>query len=112
MKTEVKYTPNGGSWAAILAAGIGCATIGVLTDLTEGSKSFSAALTFTKPVGDLSGKTTLGIACWLTAWGVLHLSWRRRDLSAPGRIAALTIALVLAAMLAAFPPFFELFSGG
>ena len=112
METEAKSTPNGGAWAALLAAGIGCAAIGVFTDLAEGSKSIGAMLTFSKPVGNLSGKTTLGLVVWLIAWGLLHLRWRHRDLGSPGRIAALAIALAILAMIAVFPPFFELFSGG
>lgn len=110
MENQAGDTPDGGSWAAVLAAGIGCAAIGVLTDLSEASKSFSSALSFYRPVGDLSGKTTLGILCWLLAWGFLHLRWRRRDLAAPGRVAALSIVLILVALIAVFPPFFELFS--
>jgi len=112
METQSETTPNGGSWAAVLAAGIGCAAIGLFTDLAEGSKFFSAALTLSKPVGNLSGKTTFGIACWLISWGVLHLRWSRRDLASPGKVEALTAALLLLAMIAVFPPFFELFSGG
>lgn len=111
MEIQSKGTPNGGCWAAVLAAGIGCAAVGLFTDLAEGSKFFSAALTLSKPVGNLSGKSTFGIVCWLIAWGILHLLWRRRNLASPGRIAALTLALLLIAMIAVFPPFFGLFSG-
>ncbi len=110
METQASNTPDGGSWAAVLAASIGCAAVGIFTDLAEGSKAFSAALSFSKAVGDLSGKTTLGIACWLVAWGILHLRWRRRDLAAPGRVATLAIVLMLIALITVFPPFFGLFS--
>ena len=57
MADQPGHIPNGGAWAAILAAGVGCASIGLLIDLVEASKSFSAALTLSKAVGDLSGKT-------------------------------------------------------
>jgi hypothetical protein len=110
METQSENTPNGGCWAAVLAAGIGCAAIGLFTDLAEGSKSISAALTLSKPVGNLSGKTTFGIACWLLVWGILHLRWRRRDLASPGKVATLTAIFILLAMIAVFPPFFGLFS--
>jgi fluoride ion exporter CrcB/FEX len=103
-------TPDGGSWAAVLAAGIGCAAIGILTDLSEASKLISSALSISKQVGDLSGKTTLSIVCWLIAWALLHFRWRRRDLATPGRVAALTIVLVLVSLIGVFPPFFKLFS--
>ena len=111
MADQPGHIPNGGAWAAILAAAVGCASIGLLIDLAEASKSFSAALTLSKAVGDLSGKTTFGIACWLGAWTVLHRLWRRRDFAVPGRIAAVTLVLLAIAMLAVFPPFFGLFSG-
>jgi hypothetical protein len=110
METPSENPPNGGAWAAVLAAGIGCAAIGLLVDLAEGSKSFSAALTLSKAVGDLSGKTTLGIVCWLIAWVLLHWRWRRREIASPGRVAVITGVLVLVAMIAVFPPFFGLFS--
>ena len=103
-------SPDGASWAAVLAAGIGCAAIGLCTDLAEGSKRFSAAFTLSKAVGDISGKTACGIACWLIAWGILHLRWRGRNLANPGWVAAFAAALVLIAIIAVFPPFFGLFS--
>ena len=112
METSGQNLPNGGSWAAVLAAGIGCAAVGLFTDLAEGSKTVAVALTFSKPVGDLSGKTTLGIACWLIAWGLLHRSWRNRHFASPRRVAVLTAVLVFVALIAVFPPFFDLFSGG
>jgi hypothetical protein len=111
MADQPVHMPNGGAWAAILAACIGCAAIGLMVDLAEASKSISATLTLSKAVGDLSGKTTFGIACWLAAWAVLHLLWRRRAFAAPGRIAAVALVLVAIALMAVFPPFFGLFSG-
>jgi hypothetical protein len=112
MEKQSGHIHDGGAWAAILAGGIGCASIGILVDLAEASKTFSAKLALSSSVGDLSGKTTYGIACWLAAWAILHLLWRRRDLAAPGRIAAVTVVLLIIAMIAAFPPFFGLFSNG
>ena len=107
MEAQSADTPNGGAWAAVLGSGIGCATIGLLTDFAEASKSFSARLSLVKPVGDLSGKTTFGVAVWLIAWALLHWRWRKRDVAAPGRVAALTVALVLIALIAVFPPFMD-----
>jgi len=106
-ENQARNTPDGGSWAAVLAAAIGCAAIGVLTDLSEASKSISSALSFSKQVGDLSGKTSLGIFCWLIAWAFLHFRWRRRDLVAPARVAALSIVLIFVSLIAVFPPFFK-----
>jgi hypothetical protein len=112
MEEQSGHIPNVGAWAAVLAAGVGCASIGLLIDLAEASKTFSAGLTLSKSVGDLSGKTTYGIICWLAAWAILHRLWRRRGFAAPGRVAAITVVLLVIAMTAAFPPFFGLFSSG
>jgi hypothetical protein len=103
-------TPTGAAWAAILAAGIGCLTIGLLADLTEAYKPASRALNFYNPTGDLSGKTTLAIIVWLAAWGVLHAQWKNKRIQSPGRILLVTLVLIGLAIVAVFPPFFELFA--
>ena len=36
------------------------------------------------PAGGVSGRTTLAVAVWLIAWGILHGTWRRRTLEARG----------------------------
>ena len=101
---------NGQVWAAILAAAIGCFAMGVIIDLAEASTEISKALNFYNPTGDLSGKSSLGVLVWLCAWGVLHILWKNRTIRWPGKILALTIALLLLAMLTVFPPFFGLFA--
>jgi hypothetical protein len=101
---------NGAAWAAILAAGVGCAALGLMTDLTEASKSISNALNFYNPTGDLSGKTALAVIIWLSAWAILNLRWKDRDIGSPNKILALTLILILLALIAVFPPFFGLFA--
>jgi hypothetical protein len=108
--TTLQAVPNGPAWAAILAAGIGCAVFGLVVDLAEASKATSNALNFYKPAGDLSGKTIVAIVVWIIAWAVLHARWKNRKLRSPGRIIALTLILILLALIAVFPPFFELFA--
>jgi hypothetical protein len=103
---------NGAAWAAILAAGLGCFALGVLIDLGEGTKFFSKALNFYDPVGNLSGKTTVGIFFWLIAWAILHARWKNQTIQATGKIMALTLVLVLLAIIASCPLFFGLFSAG
>jgi hypothetical protein len=113
MTTEsVHPSPNGAAWAAILAAGIGCAALGALADLTEFSKAASAKLNFYNPTGDLSGKSTIAVIIWLVAWGALHARWRSKTIRATGRIAAAAIILVVIAILATFPPLIDLVMGG
>ena len=101
---------NGAVWAAILAAAIGCFSMGVLIDLAEASKAISSALNLYNPTGDLSGKSTLGVLIWLIAWGLLHARWKRTNITSPVIILAITIVLLLAALLAVFPLFFGLFA--
>ena len=100
--------PNGPAWAAILAAGIGCFGFGVFIDLAEASTRWSNALNFYNPVGNLSGKSTLGIVVWLVAWVVLHLRWRKRDLAYPGRVMTLAAVLIALGVVASCPLFFGL----
>jgi hypothetical protein len=100
--------PNGFGAAAILAAGIGCFSLGVLTVAGDASKSFARHLIFYRPTGPLSGVTVASIAIWLLAWALLSLRWRTRDV--PLR-PILTVAFVLlgASLLLTFPPVIELF---
>jgi len=102
---------TGGAWAAILAAGIGCFTFGLLADLSESSKKVSGFLNIYHPTGDLSGKSTGAVVIWLIAWAILHYTWKNKAPKSPGIIAFLSIALVIASLVATFPPFFEMISG-
>jgi len=102
--------PDGGAWAAILAAGIGCLALGLCIDLAEASKAISNAMNFYNPTGDLAGKSTIAVLVWLVSWMILHARWKNRNLRSPGKISAVMLILVALAMVAAFPPFFELFA--
>jgi hypothetical protein len=101
---------NGGAWAGILAAGIGCATFGLLVDLAEASKKISNFLSLYSPSGDLSGKTTVAICVWLIAWGLLYARWKARTIRSSGAIMAIALTLVGVGILAVFPRVFELFA--
>ncbi|HEX5245162.1 MAG TPA: hypothetical protein VFW23_18020 [Tepidisphaeraceae bacterium] len=101
---------NGPVWAGILAAGIGCAALGTLVDLSEASKSISKALSFYTPTGDLAGKTILAIIVWIIAWSVLRARWKNRDVHSPKMVLTIALVFVLLAMVAVFPPFFEIFA--
>jgi hypothetical protein len=101
---------NGGAWAAILAAGIGCAALGFCIDLGEDSKYFGSALNFYNPSGNLSGKTAVAIVVWLIVWAILHARWKNRTMARPGAIAVVTVILVCLGVIAGSPFFFGLFS--
>ena len=70
----------GKALAAMVAAGVGCAALGVLTTLAEVSPGLKNVLNFYDPVGPLSGKTTVVVIVWLITWYALARRWHaRRD---------------------------------
>lgn len=101
---------NGPLWAAILAAGIGCASFGVAVDLAEAVKPVSKVLNLYNPTGDLSGKSTVAVLVWLLAWALLHRLWKNQKIQSTRAIMAVTAVLVVIAAIAIFPPFFGLFA--
>ncbi|TMR95449.1 hypothetical protein [Nonomuraea basaltis] len=107
---QIHYVPKpeGPIAAAILAAGVGSAALGLFTTLAEASPAVKEGLAWSKAVGPLSGKTIGAVIVWLVAWLVLHLRLRT---SAYETRRALTIALGLIGLgvLGTFPIFFQLF---
>lgn len=101
--------PEGPIAAAILAAGIGSLTLGLLTTLAEANERIKEFLNFYDPVGPLSGKTVGAVAVWLAAWLVLHLVYRGKAVESRRE---LTISLVLIGLglLGTFPLFFQVFA--
>lgn len=100
-------TTNGSALAAFLAAGIGAFATGFIVLLNE--MGVFAAPTLYGPAGGVSGRTTLAVVVWLIAWGVLHKTWKDRDLDST-RVGLATLALVLLGLLATFPPFWAVVS--
>jgi hypothetical protein len=102
--------PSGPGAAAILAAGVGCAAIGVLALAGDASPAVNRWLTLYPPSGALSGVTTAAIAIWLASWVVLARRWRGRQVAlGPVNIAAFTLLAV--GFLLTFPPFMDLLQG-
>lgn len=101
--------PSGPAVAAMVAAGLGTFTIGLMTSLAEASAGLRNALTWYNPVGPLSGKTGVGVIVWLVAWIVLHTTWKNREISL-GRGARWALVLILLGFLLTFPPVFDLFA--
>jgi len=99
---------NGRAMAAILAAGIGSLTLGLMTTGAELSEALKGALTLSDAVGPLSGKTSVATAAYLVSWVVLHAMWKDRDVNfdAVVRVTAVMIAL---GVLLTFPPVFRMF---
>ena len=99
---------NGKAAAALLAGGIGAFGIGLMTVLAEASAAIKTAITFSKPVGPLSGKTILGVLIWLVAWAVLGNLWKDKDVSF-GKVVVAAFAFLALGLLFTFPPFFLAF---
>lgn len=78
---QTKPLTNGPAAAAILASGIGCLTLGLLTTLVQALAPAREALNFYSPTGPMSGKTILATAVWLVAWAMLHFLWRSEQVN-------------------------------
>jgi hypothetical protein len=100
--------PNGPGAAAILAAGIGCAAVGIVTLAAEMSESLHDLLNFYNPVGPLSGVTTVSIVIWLVAWFGLSRAWGNKTVNMRSVNLAAFILLAIGFLLT-FPPVWGLF---
>ncbi len=107
----LKTVPNGGAAAALLAAGLGCFILGVLTVLTGVFDSLSNALKFYGLADDISGISTLMVAVWVVCWLILHHLWKNRDVNFP-RVFVFTLILIALGLVWTFPPFMKVFGGG
>lgn len=101
--------PTGPAAAAMISAGIGTFTIGLMTSLAETSQGLKDALNWYNPSGPLSGKTGVGVLAWLVSWVVLNTLWRDRN-HAVGRAFVWTLVLIALGFLLTFPPIFEAFA--
>jgi hypothetical protein len=110
IERPVGTIPNGPGGAAILAAGIGYAALGILALASDASDAIRAFLNFYEPTGALSGVTTLAIIIWLGSWYALNLRWRSKavDLTKINMAAFIGLAIGL---LLTFPPFMDLLQG-
>jgi hypothetical protein len=103
-----QLAPNGSVAAAIFAAGIGSLALAVITVISDNSAALKTLLTFSKPVGPLSGVTTVAVVLWIVAWSLLDLLWKRREVPL-ARIGWIAIALFVISLLLTFPPIGDLF---
>jgi hypothetical protein len=102
--------PNGPGAAAILAAGIGSAAMGILALAGDASATIGKLLNFYNPTGTLSGVTTVTIIVWLASWYVLNLRWRAKNVALAKVNAAAFVGLAIGLALT-FPPFIDLIQG-
>lgn len=103
---DVPDKPLGPVNAALVAAGVGCFAVGLLTSLAEASASAKSFLTLSTAVGPLAGKVVFAVLIWLVAWLILHVTLRKSSVEFK---TALTITLVLVALglLGTFPLAFQ-----
>ncbi len=101
---------NGPGAAALVAAGIGAAAVGILAILRDAFSGVANVLNFYNPSGPLSGVTTMAIVVWLASWFVLGKRWSGKDVK---MTQASIVAFVLLAVGFAltFPPFMDLLQG-
>ena len=102
--------PNGPGAAAILAAGIGCAVLGILAFAGDASDAIGKLLNFYNPTGTLAGVTTVTIIVWLVSWFLLNRQWRTSTVDMTKVNAAAFVGLAIGLLLT-FPPFADLLQG-
>jgi hypothetical protein len=100
--------PNGGIVAAAVAAGAGCAALGVLTVVCAASTEFADLLTLYAPSGPLTGKATVAALLYVIVWVNLHFRLRDRELNL-SRGFLLTMLLLAVGLAGTFPPIYQLF---
>jgi hypothetical protein len=101
---------NGPAAAALLAAGLGSATLGLMIVLVEASpRGFKNWLNFYDPVGPLSGKTIVAVAVYAISWIILGMALRGRNVRLERWVTA-TFVLIAVGILLTFPPIYQLFT--
>lgn len=108
--------PNGAAIAAYTSAMIGLLVLSLSAVLAEISEPFKEWVfnvgKFWIPgaegIGPYSGKETLGLVAWLVSWYILHLFFRRRDLSGGFWLVIFLIGIGIATTLI-WPPVWTLF---
>ncbi len=93
--------------ASLVAAGAGCAAMGILYTLGVASPSVTRFLSWYAPSGALSGMSTAAVIVWLLIWFLLHRRWSKRNVG-PAR-AVFAFALLAVGLLLTFPPIARLF---
>ena len=101
--------PNGPAAAALLAGGIGSVVMGFVTLLVEYNTKgpFATAMTWTKPVGPLSGKSSLAIIAFFVSWAILHYVWKDKETNF-NQIATIALVLLIIGLILTFPPVWPL----
>ena len=109
-KSAEPLPDNGPAAAALLGAGLGSATLGLMIVLVEASpRGFKNWLNFYNPVGPLSGKTIIAVAVYAISWLVMGIALRGKSVRL-GRWVTATFVLIALGILLTFPPIYQLFT--
>ena len=113
--TSAETTPderlaNGPGAAAILAAGIGSAALGVFALAGDAFPAINKLFTFYRPSGALSGVSTVAVIVWLVAWYVLARRWATATV-AMAQVNIAAFVLLAVGVLLTFPPVMDLLQG-
>jgi len=98
---------NGSGAAAMLAAAIGSFVLAIIAFAGDKLVPIKNRLNFYKPMGALSGVTTVAIVIWFLAWGFLEWRWGKRAVGM-SRINRVALALLILSILLTFPPVVDL----
>jgi hypothetical protein len=109
-QTSDDVIPNGAGAAAILAAGIGSAALGVCALTNDAFPAMNRFFTFYHPTGGLSGVSTTAVVIWLVAWFILARRWGGETV-AMARVSLASFGLLAVGVLLTFPPVMDLIQG-
>jgi hypothetical protein len=109
-QTSGDAVPNGPGAAAILAAGIGSAALGVFALTNDAFPAINHFFTFYTPTGGLSGVSTTATVVWLVAWFVLARRWSGQTV-AMAKVNLAAFVLLAVGVLLTFPPVMDLIQG-
>lgn len=101
---------NGPGAAAILAAGVASAALGVLALASDAWPAVHRLLNVWRPTGPLSGVTTATTVIWLASWAAFHQRWAQREVELK-RINLIAFGLLAVGLLLTFPPLMDLIQG-
>lgn len=94
--------------AALISAGFGTATMGIIQFIAELIEPFNDALALNKALGPYSGKYLIAYGAWLLSWAILYPIAGANKIRVKVALTITVILIVIGAILL-FPPFISLF---
>ncbi|MBV2181451.1 MAG: hypothetical protein KUL86_09495 [Castellaniella sp.] len=107
---EISQLHNGPGAAALLAAGIGSAAMGIFSLLGDAFKSIGNFFNIYNPAGTLSGVSTGAIVVWVVAWAILSRRWAEADVNLRN-VSIASFVLLVIGFAFTFPPIMDFIQG-